>query len=66
MIAWQVSLVIPVLFILSCLYVVVVSLYSAPWDCGIGLAILLTGVPVYFLCIWWENKPDWLDNFMSK
>ncbi|XP_022094471.1 cystine/glutamate transporter-like [Acanthaster planci] len=61
---FKVSLIIPILFILSCLYVVIVSLYSAPMDCGIGLAILLTGVPVYYLCIWWEKKPVWLENFM--
>ncbi|XP_038070106.1 cystine/glutamate transporter-like [Patiria miniata] len=63
---FKVNLIIPVLFILSCLYVVAVSLYSAPLDCGIGLGILLTGVPVYYLCIWWENKPIWLDDFMVK
>jgi L-type amino acid transporter 11 len=63
---FKVSLIIPILFILSCLYVVAVSLYSAPWDCGIGLGILLTGVPVYYLCIWWQNKPMWLQNFMVK
>ncbi|XP_033626493.1 cystine/glutamate transporter-like [Asterias rubens] len=63
---FKVSLIIPILFILSCLYVVGVSLYSAPLDCGIGLGILLTGVPVYYLCIWWDNKPEWVDVYMDK
>ncbi|XP_072024711.1 cystine/glutamate transporter-like [Amphiura filiformis] len=59
---FTVPLVVPILFILLCLYVVIVSLYSAPVDCGIGCAIIFTGVPFYFFGIWWENKPQWLQK----
>lgn len=54
----QVSLVWPVLYLLFWAFLLVFSLYSEPVVCGIGLAIMMTGVPVYFFGIYWENKPQ--------
>jgi hypothetical protein len=31
---------------------------------GIGIAIIMTGVPVYFVFIYWKNKP-WVIQYMS-
>jgi hypothetical protein len=31
---------------------------------GIGIAIIMTGVPVYFIFIYWKNKP-WVIQYMS-
>lgn len=35
----------------------VFCLYSGPLVCGVGLAIMMTGIPAYFLGVYWENKP---------
>uniref|UniRef100_A0A672RYJ3 Large neutral amino acids transporter small subunit 2-like n=1 Tax=Sinocyclocheilus grahami TaxID=75366 RepID=A0A672RYJ3_SINGR len=54
----KISLVWPVIYLLFWAFLLIFSLYSEPVVCGIGLAIMLTGVPVYFLGVYWDNKPQ--------
>uniref|UniRef100_A0A8C2XDD6 Solute carrier family 7 member 8b n=1 Tax=Cyclopterus lumpus TaxID=8103 RepID=A0A8C2XDD6_CYCLU len=48
----------PMIYLLFWAFLLVFSLYSEPVVCGTGLAIMMTGVPVYFLGVYWENKPQ--------
>lgn len=57
---FKVPIILPFVFIFACMFVVSVSLYSAPLDCGIGLALTLSGIPVYYVGVWWKNKPKWM------
>ncbi|XP_030831478.1 cystine/glutamate transporter-like [Strongylocentrotus purpuratus] len=59
---FKVPLVVPILFSLCSFFVVGMSLYSSPVDCAIGLAITLTGIPVYLIGVWWQNKPSWINK----
>ena len=27
--------------------------------------MILTGVPVYFICVYWKNKPMWVSHSMA-
>lgn len=45
------------IYLLVWLFLMVFCLYSGPLVCGVGLAIMMTGIPAYFLGVYWENKP---------
>lgn len=62
----KVNLIFPVIYLLFWAFLLVFSLWSEPVVCGIGVAIMLTGVPVYFLGVYWKNKPQCFDNFVDK
>ncbi|XP_071368798.1 large neutral amino acids transporter small subunit 2 [Centroberyx affinis] len=62
----KVSLIWPVIYLLFWAFLLVFSLYSEPLVCGTGLAIMMTGVPVYFFGVYWENKPECFDSTIGK
>lgn len=62
----KVSLVWPVIYLLFWAFLLIFSLYSEPVVCGTGLAIMMTGVPVYFIGVYWENKPQCCDMAIGK
>ncbi|CAD5231442.1 unnamed protein product [Bursaphelenchus xylophilus] len=52
----RVNLLIPIVFFLGCLGLVVVPIIGSPKDTAIGIAIMLTALPVYFLFIAFRPK----------
>ncbi|XP_029970454.1 large neutral amino acids transporter small subunit 2 [Salarias fasciatus] len=62
----KVSLVWPVIYLLFWAFLLVFSLYSEPLVCGIGLAIMMTGVPVYYLGVHWKDKPKYFNTALDK
>ncbi|XP_076018416.1 large neutral amino acids transporter small subunit 2 isoform X1 [Genypterus blacodes] len=62
----KVSLVWPVIYLLFWAFLMIFSLYSEPLVCGMGLAIMMTGAPVYFLGVHWEKKPQCFDRALGK
>ncbi|CAL8300863.1 unnamed protein product [Arctogadus glacialis] len=63
---FKVPLVIPVLFCLTCFFMVFLSLYSDPVNTGIGFAISLTGIPAYYLFIVFDRRPKWLQRCLDS
>ncbi|PSN56949.1 Large neutral amino acids transporter small subunit 2 [Blattella germanica] len=55
----KVSLWVPILFLLICLFLVVVLCYTRPFEVGMGVLITLTGFPVFWIGVIWKNKPEW-------
>nr|XP_033780420.1 large neutral amino acids transporter small subunit 2 isoform X2 [Geotrypetes seraphini] len=62
----KVNLIFPVIYLLFWAFLLVFSLWSEPVVCGIGIAIMLTGVPVYFLGVYWQNKPQCFNKFIES
>uniref|UniRef100_A0A8C6CM00 Solute carrier family 7 member 8 n=1 Tax=Moschus moschiferus TaxID=68415 RepID=A0A8C6CM00_MOSMO len=61
----KVNLLFPIVYLLFWAFLLVFSLWSEPVVCGIGLAIMLTGVPVYFLGVYWKHKPRCFNKFIE-
>lgn len=53
----QVNLLVPVAYLVFWAFLLVFSFISEPMVCGVGVIIILTGVPVFFLGVFWRSKP---------
>lgn len=53
----QVNLLIPVAYLVFWAFLLVFSFISEPMVCGVGIIIILTGVPIFFLGVFWRSKP---------
>ncbi|XP_072351675.1 cystine/glutamate transporter-like [Scyliorhinus torazame] len=63
---FKVPLFIPAFFALTCLFIVALSLYSDPFNTGIGFIITLTGIPAYYLFVVWDKKPKCFKRLMNS
>lgn len=61
----QVPLLVPVLFVLGCVFMIVVSFWAAPVECLIGSSIILTGIPAYLLGYKWK-KPHVVKKMLGE
>ncbi|XP_002926057.2 large neutral amino acids transporter small subunit 2 isoform X1 [Ailuropoda melanoleuca] len=62
----KINLLFPIIYLLFWAFLLIFSLWSEPVVCGTGLAIMLTGVPVYFLGVYWQHKPKCVNNFIES
>ncbi|CAH1980750.1 unnamed protein product [Acanthoscelides obtectus] len=62
----KVNIAVPIVFVLICIFLLVLPVIESPDIVLGGLGITLTGIPVYFLGIYWKDKPKWFQNFMHK
>lgn len=61
----KVNYVLPVTFLVICAFLVIFPCYASPVEVGVGLAIILLGIPVYYVTIAWTTKPQWLQKLFD-
>lgn len=61
----KVNLIIPYIFLIAIGCLVFIPAITQPKDTAIGLAILLSGVPVYYICVRWKGKPECYNAFSA-
>ncbi|KAG5893203.1 hypothetical protein JTB14_025608 [Gonioctena quinquepunctata] len=61
----KVSLVLPIIFLVTCAFLVTFPCYVSPVEVGVGITFIVCGIPVYFLTIGWTTKPLWLNKFFN-
>ncbi|KAL1428980.1 hypothetical protein MTO96_016722 [Rhipicephalus appendiculatus] len=52
----KVPLVFPVVFLAMCTFLTFMPLYASPTETGMGLVILITGIPAYYIFVIWSPK----------
>ena len=62
----QVNIIFPIIFFIICLFLVTLPFYVSPWEVGIGLGLIISGIPVYLIFIYWKDKPLWLIRTSGK
>lgn len=60
------NIIIPIIFMVCIIFLLVVPLYAAPADTGMGLAIVCSGIPVYIVGIAWKRKPASFNKFVRS
>ncbi|KAG8229592.1 hypothetical protein J437_LFUL002315 [Ladona fulva] len=58
----KVSIALPVIFVIVCIFLLVLPCYVRPFEVAMGVIITLTGIPFYFFGILWKNKPQWFEE----
>ena len=63
---FQFHMVIPIIFLVCCTFLLVFPLYKAPYDTGMALICVLSGIPVYLIGVSWKKKPKSFNRLVSK
>lgn len=62
----KVNLIWPILYLLATLFVVIVPMIASPVETGYGCLMILSSIPVYFVFVWWKNKPKSFQRAMGE
>lgn len=61
----KVNVLVPIAFVVICLFLIVMPCVEAPFEVGMGAALTLSGVPAYYFGVYWKDKPVTFQNIMG-
>merc|ERR1719244_2337900 len=61
----RVQMFFPIIYIIATIFITVVPMIATPVETAIGLGIIATGIPVYFIFVAWKNKPAPIKNMIN-
>ncbi|KAI0211192.1 Large neutral amino acids transporter small subunit 2 [Lamellibrachia satsuma] len=56
----------PIIYVICSLFLTIVPIYASPWETGMGMLIMASGVPVYLICVSWKKKPEGYNEIMTS
>lgn len=62
----KVNIAVPIVFVVICVFLLIMPCVEAPLEVGMGTLITISGVPAYYLGVKWTDKPRWFQNVMRK
>ncbi|CAK8682004.1 unnamed protein product [Clavelina lepadiformis] len=63
----KMHIALPITFFVAAAFLVIMAVYAAPKECGIGMLIVLTGIPVYLIGVRYQHvQPKWLDKGLNS
>ncbi|XP_075529748.1 large neutral amino acids transporter small subunit 2 [Dermacentor variabilis] len=58
----KVNLIWPIIYLIATVFITIVPMIAEPVQTGFGALIIATGAPVYFIFVYWKNKPRWIQG----
>lgn len=62
----RVNLIFPIIYVLATIVICGLPMIITPIETAIGLAMIATGVPVYFVFVFWQKKPAAIRQLSSN
>uniref|UniRef100_A0A0N5BC51 Large neutral amino acids transporter small subunit 1 n=1 Tax=Strongyloides papillosus TaxID=174720 RepID=A0A0N5BC51_STREA len=62
----KVNIIFPIIFLIGCSFLIIFPIIQAPKDTLIGIGLLLTGLPIYYIFVKRNVNVRFIDKFMNK
>ena len=63
---FQLPIALPVFLLLASLVILALTIYQKPTESGLGVLMMAIGAPLYFIFVYWENKPESITKLLCK
>lgn len=62
----KLPLALPIFLLLASIVILALTVYQKPKESGLGLLMMAIGAPLYFVFVYWENKPETIKSTLHK